>query len=344
MGGPKVNRIAAALALVCAFVFASQDLLAQVDDVSEVTGLPIPIGAPVIYGHVFIKNFPKDARRPNIVVYLRNGGAQIDKYQANDKGYWYFLKNPVDGHALTFEVDGIEVGRAIVTSAGSNRFRQDVEFDWNTLKGGAVTPSGAAVISAGDRYGREADAEKQFEKALSARNNDGERALILFTEIVRKDDKDYNAWMQIGALHYSAKRMEEARNAYNKAILLKPDYFLALLNIGRLELSQKNYEAAIPVLLKAVEADARSADANHLLGESYLQIKKGSLAVGYLNKAIELAPIEKAEVHLRLAALYNAAGLKDRASSEYKTFLEKVRDHPDRKKLEQYIKDNPPKT
>jgi hypothetical protein len=47
---------------------------------------------------------------------------------------------------------------------------------------------------------------------------------------------------------------------------------------------------------------------------------------------------------LRLAALYNAAGLKDRAALEYKAFLEKVKTHPDRKKFEQYVKDNLPKT
>lgn len=82
---------------------------------------------------------------------------------------------------------------------------------------------------------------------------------------------------------------------------------------------------------------------NHLLGEALLQGRKGSMAVGYLNKAIELDPVGKAELHLRIAALYNAAGYKDMASAEYKKFLEKVKDHPDRKKLEQYIKDNPPK-
>ena len=96
--------------------------------------------------------------------------------------------------------------------------------------------------------------------------------------------------------------------------------------------------------MKAVDVDAASADANHLLGEAYLQNKKGSLAVGYLNKAIELAPVEKAELHLRLAALYNGAGLKDRAALEYKAFLSKVKDHPDRAKFEQYVKENLPKT
>lgn len=339
-----MRKLILSFVLIYAFTCISQDVFAQVDDVSEVTGLPIPIGAPVIYGQVMIRNFPKGERRPFIVVYLRNGGAQLDKYQTNDKGYWFFLKNPTDGHALTFEVDGIEVGRAIIASAGSHRFRQDVELDWNALKGGSTGPSGNAVVSTRDRYERSVNAEKMFEKALSTRNADSERSLKMFMEIVHKDDKDYNAWMQIGAVHYSAKRMDDAKNAYNKSLQLKPDYLLALLNLGRLEFSQKNYEAAIPVLLKAVGTDPKSADANHLLGESYLQIKKGSLAVGYLNKAIEIAPVEKAEIHLRLAALYNAVGLKDRASSEYKAFLEKVKDHPDKKKFEQYIKDNAPKT
>ena len=47
-----------------------------------------------------------------------------------------------------------------------------------------------------------------------------------------------------------------------------------------------------------------------------------------------------AQAHLRLAALYNAAGLKDKAAIEYEEFLKKKPDYPDRKKLEQYISQN----
>ena len=333
------------LALLLSFA-TSQSVLSQVDDVSQVVGLPIPIGAPVIYGQVLIRNVPKGERRPSVFVYLRNGGAQLDKYQATDKGYWYFLKSPVDGHALTFEVDGMEIGRTIITSGGSNRFRQDVELDWVQVKGaGTGISAKTGVISTGDVYQRSTEAEKAFEAAASAnRAGRPDESLKLSNDVVAKDVNDHNAWMHIGTIHYGAKRFDEARGAYAKALALKPDYFLANLNLGRLELSQKNYDPAIAALGKAVEAESKSADANHLLGEAYLQNKKGSLAVGFLNKAIELAPIEKAELHLRLAALYNAAGLKDRAALEYKAFLEKVKEHPDRKKFEQYIKDNPPRS
>ncbi len=112
------------------------------------------------------------------------------------------------------------------------------------------------------------------------------------------------------------------------------------LNLGRLRVARKNFEGAIEPLTKAVEIQPNSADANHYLGESYLQIKKGSKAVGYLNEAIRLDPLGKADLHLRLSTLYNAAGLKDKAASEYEQFLKKKPNYPDRKKLEDYIAAN----
>jgi tetratricopeptide (TPR) repeat protein len=316
-------------------------LIGQTDEVSQVTGMPIPIGAPLLYGQVSIRNIPRDQRRPTIDVILRVGGAQIDKYRANDRGYWYFLRRPVDGQMLAFEVDGAELGQVVVSGGISNRFRQDVEFDWNALRG--ASQMGTRVISVRDRYQRSADATKAFEKALSAVQGNSEEALQLFNEIVKQDEKDFNAWLQIGILHYNAKRFEAARISYAKAISLNTEYFLAHLNSGKLELSQKNYEGAVAEFTKALAIDANSSDANYLLGESYLQNKKGSLAVGYLNKAIEIDPVGKADAHLRLATLYNAAGYKDRAALEYKAFLDKVKDYPDRKRLEQYIRDNHPK-
>ena len=59
-----------------------------------------------------------------------------------------------------------------------------------------------------------------------------------------------------------------------------------------------------------------------------------------MNEAIRLAPNEKADLHLRLGALYNAAGAKPQAVNEYKLFLQKRPDYKEKEKLEKYIKDN----
>ena len=112
------------------------------------------------------------------------------------------------------------------------------------------------------------------------------------------------------------------------------------MNLGRVRLMQQKYDDAIPILTRAVEVRATSADANFYLGEAYLQIKKGSKAVTYFYEALKLDPVGKADAHLRLAALYNGAGLKDKAALEYVEFLKKKPDYPDKKKLEQYIEQN----
>jgi tetratricopeptide (TPR) repeat protein len=112
------------------------------------------------------------------------------------------------------------------------------------------------------------------------------------------------------------------------------------LNLGRARLLQKNFDGAIRALTQAVTVQPTSAEANYFLGDAYLQVKKGSKAVGYLYEALRLEPAKMAEAHLLLAALYNGAGLKDKAAVEYEHFLKKQPDYAERKKLERYIAEN----
>ena len=134
-----------------------------------------------------------------------------------------------------------------------------------------------------------------------------------------------------------SNNVEEAEKAYRRAIQERPNFTLALLNLGRLLSAAKKFEAAIEPLTEAVKSSPTSTEGNFLLGEAYLQIKKGSKAVPYLTEAARLG---KAEAHLRLAVLYNAVGLKDKAALEYEQFLKKRPDYKDRKTLEQYISEN----
>jgi len=59
-----------------------------------------------------------------------------------------------------------------------------------------------------------------------------------------------------------------------------------------------------------------------------------------MNEALRIDPIGKAEIHLRIAAIYDNVGLKDLAATEYEQFLKKRPDYQDRKKLEKYIAEN----
>jgi tetratricopeptide (TPR) repeat protein len=164
-----------------------------------------------------------------------------------------------------------------------------------------------------------------------------DQAAALLKEIVAADDKDFQAWTELGTVYLLMKKEADAERAYESAIKARPSFFLAHLNLGRARAGRKKFAEAVEPLARAVELQPANAEANFLLGESYLQIKQGSKAVGHLEAAGRLG---KAEAHLRLAALYNAVGLKDRAAAEYEQFLAKNPDHPEKKKLQKYIEEN----
>lgn len=323
-------------------LFLPNPVSAQVDELADVTGLPIPLTQSAVYGQVVFRGRKSTDREPVVFVTLMMGGTQIDRRQTLKNGYYYFLTQPRESSTLLFEVDGAEIGRVILTAGITNRLRQDVTFEWSAIEGNKRTSLG--VISAKYHYSREAKTEKIFADAMAAvKVGKNDAAIKLFGELLAADPNDFFAWTMLGTIQFAEKNNAESEKAFKKALELKPDFPLALNNLGKLEMSRGSLSAAIDAFTGAVKSDPDSAEANHMLGEALLQAKKGSLAVGFLNKAIELAPIEKAEIHLRLAALYNGAGLKDRAVAEYKEFLKKVKDHPDRKRIEKYIKENSPK-
>ena len=306
-------------------------------DVRSATGLPIPIGAAVIWGQVEIRGLKPEDPKPTVFVTLLFNGAQVGRVQANDKGYYYFLQRARDGATLLVTVGGLDVGSQNLTSAGGDRY--DMTVNWTE---GLKTPQQNAVISVKDVYTNRSAANSALMEQAAAKSKEKKaaEAMKLYEQIVANDPNDFVAWTELGSLNFSDSRESEAENAYKKAITLKPDFTLALLNLGKLYLSQKRFPEAVVVLENAAMTDRNSADSFHYLGEAYLQNKQGSKAVVVLNEAIRLAPNEMADIHLRLGALFNAAGAKDRAANEYKLFLEKRPDHKDRSKLEAYIKEN----
>ena len=331
-----MNRIYATIGTIFATVLLFGSVSGQ-GDVRSATGMPIPIGASVIWGQVELRGLQQNETKPIVTVALLINGAQIGTSQANDRGYYYFLQRARDGAVLVVYVGGTEVGRQMISSAGGDRY--DMAVDWRSISRSNSEPG---VVSVRDMYTERTEANnKLFDKASNAaKSKDTDKAVKLFSELVASDPNDYVAWTELASLYFEQSKYSEAEEAYGKALALKSDFMPALMNLGKLQMARKKFDAAVAVLEKAVAADPKSADAFHYLGESYLQAKLGSKAVVVLNESIRLAPMEKADVHLRLASLYNAAGLKDRAATEYKLFLEKEPDHPEKSKLEKYIKEN----
>jgi len=164
--------------------------------------------------------------------------------------------------------------------------------------------------------------------------------VTLLNQVLERDPKDFEAWIELGNAYFNLGKLKDAEKACLRAIDEKPSFILSFLNLGRIRMAGTNYQGAIDALNQAVKLQPTNAEANYLMGEAYLQIKKGSKAVTYLYEALRLEPIKMADAHLRLAALYHGARMKDKAAAEYEQFLKKRPDYADKKKLEKYIAEN----
>jgi len=276
----------------------------------------------------------------DLMLYSRTG-VLLDRQRIGSKGRYRFNNVPEGDYDVVVEFESGEVSRTHVKLSGTlTDFRQDIALEWRSGPANAK-PRKSSVISAEDVYDRKSPNKDRFEKAEEALDKkEYDKAVDLLRQVVADDPPDFQAWSELGTVYLVQKNLAEAEKSYLRATEVRPTFFRGLLNLGRLRLRLKNYDGAVTALEQAVAAQPKSAEANYFLGEAYLQIKKGSKAVVYLNEALKLDPIGMADAHLRLAALYRGAGLKDKAAAEYEQFLKKKPDYADKKKLEQYIADN----
>lgn len=290
----------------------------------------------ILYGDLRVDESKAEGPVPlayDILLYGQNGSL-INRQTVPNGGRFRFMDLQNGWYDLAVEVEGNEVARmrVQVMSNFKTDFKQDISLQWR------MRPAARASSVAADAYKRSSPNQKLFDRAAEALNlSKYADAAALLQQLVAADAKDYEAWTELGTAYVSQQDFDGAEKAYQSAADAKPTYAPALLNLGRLRVKLKKFDAAVEVLTKAVALPSPSADANFLLGESYLQLKKGSKAVPYLEEAAKLG---RADAHLRLATLYNAVGLKDRAADQYEQYLAKKPDSPDRKKLEDYIKEN----
>jgi len=122
---------------------------------------------------------------------------------------------------------------------------------------------------------------------------------------------------------------------------LTSDY--AVLLAATLALRMKQREAARAYAERAVQVNPWRWQYHQTLAAVHAQNEDWGAAIRECQEALKLDPNGMAEAHLRLATLYNGAGMKEKAAVEYEQFLKKKPDYQERKKLEEYIAANKPK-
>lgn len=325
--GNTARRVGPSLVfLVCLVLLSSGRVLAQ-------------RGSMTLWGDIKIDDSKADTPAPSgVTVTLYDQTLKlIGRQTVSGRGRYRFTNLLPGEYEIILEAEDREIARLRLNLVVSSDIgtRQDFEFEWNSK---AAPKPPAAVVSAADVYDRPSASQSLFNKAQEAVGKKKyELAVTLLRQILDGDKQDFQVWTLLGTIYLVQEKQPDAERAYQRALEVRPTFTLALLNLGRLHASQKRFEEAVPLLARAAETQPQSAEAHYLAGEAYLQIKKGSKAIPHLSEAARLG---RPEAHLRLAWLYNAAGIKNKAADEYEEFLKKRPDHPERKKFEEYIRTN----
>jgi Tfp pilus assembly protein PilF len=300
-------------------------------------------GGHMLYGDFKVDESKASGPKPlsfEIILYANGGGRLVSRQTVVNNSHYRFMDVMNGDYDIVVEVESNEVARIhlLLNEPFRTDIRKDIELEWRgNLAGKKVNNT----VATAEFYERTSANKKRFAKAESAMDaKDYAQAIVFLRQILNEDEKDYQSWSELGTAYLMQKDLVQAESAYLRATEVNSKFFLAFLNLGKLRMAEKKFESVVEPLSQAVNIKPESPEANYLLGEAYLQIKKGSKAVVYLYEALKLDPIGRAEAHLRLAALYNAAGMKDKAVLEYEQFLKKKPDYPERKKLEQYITQN----
>lgn len=298
-------------------------------------------GGHVLYGDFKVDESKATGMKPlsfDVILYTTGGGLIARQTVSNNSRY-RFNDVPSGDYDLVVEVENSEIARIhlMLNESFKTDIRHDIELEWKEN----LSANNPKATTPADAYKRSATNKKRLAQAEAAIDEKKySDALNFLHQILNEDENDYQVWTELGTVYLMQQDLGKAEGAYERAGEVNRSFFPSFFNLGKLRMDQKRFEAAIEPLSQSIKLKPDSAPANYLLGEACLQTKKGSKAVVYLNEALRLDPVGMAQAHLRLAVLYNAVGMKNKAAEEYEAFLKKKPDYPGRKVLEQYISEN----
>ena len=159
---------------------------------------------------------------------------------------------------------------------------------------------------------------RELESAAKSNKRD-EKAEAKNVEAYEKTIRGLNAvdWLEKGYQADVAGRSEEARDAFTKAIELKPDYAMVYYSRGEAYLNLGNYEQAIGDYSKAIELKPDLVEAYYRRGLSYVGLGNYQQAINDCTKAIELKP-DLVEAYYGRGLSYVVLGNYEQALADFK--------------------------
>jgi len=166
-------------------------------------------------------------------------------------------------------------------------------------------------------------AREQFEKGFVAlQHGDLEKAKTDFLEVARLDPKLSRAYNALGVISDQQKNRPAARQYFEKAIELNPRSKAALMNLAKLCMLEKQYDAAIGFLERFRAGSRDHADVYGMEADAYSKLGRYQDAIRAAQAAHRLNHQNWDTVHLIAASAYEALHQPQMAAAEYHLYLD----------------------
>jgi Flp pilus assembly protein TadD len=131
-------------------------------------------------------------------------------------------------------------------------------------------------------------------------------AEALYLQVLREDEKNVGALSDLAFIQVKLKRLDAAEKHLKQALEVAPDDPYTLMIVGRLRMSQTNWDDALAALSRAAQGDAQNHEIQNDLGIVLSEKGQREPAEAAFRKAVLLQP-GYGDAHINLAIFYLTA-------------------------------------
>jgi tetratricopeptide (TPR) repeat protein len=159
---------------------------------------------------------------------------------------------------------------------------------------------------------------------VAAKVDDPKAAEKAFQDTLRKQPKNVEALLGLGALKLQQKKYDDARVLLQKSLVIEPDNDVANYRLGVCYFHQEKMNEALASFEKSVKKNAENARAHHYLGIITSGLGNRHRAESEFKQALAVDP-NYADAHFNLAVLYatNTPPDWDQARKHYQDALDR---------------------
>ncbi len=160
----------------------------------------------------------------------------------------------------------------------------------------------------------------------------------------QKREEEAISYFEKGTKLSKENKLEEAIQAFQKAVELKEDFFEAYVNLGAFLFQEQKDDEAEKALLKAFELRPEESKPKEILGDINFEKAKILIQENKMDEAFERLKqsygfrTDHAYVNFLLGYLYNEKGMKEEAIKHFEVFLQLAPNSPQVKDVKKLLK------